>query len=417
MVELENIPQVAREQVQRIGAADLAIAVLGVTIDNGLDTMLASLRETLASLSSRPRTVLIHGTAATEQPWPASGDDDPLRLVSYPMISRESTSDPVESLSEAFRTALNISDNLGARACGIIASDPGPAIAQWTYRVVRPVLELDFDLATPCYAHHRFEGLINSSIVSPLMRALYGRRIQHPMGPDFGVSGRSIRRYLASMNGNRPARASPAAALTIAAISAGFEICEVRLGERHYANTDWANLSSLLAQVLGPAFGEVEQNASYWHKIRGSQPVPVFGERTLVNEETAAADVRHMIESFQLGFRNLHEIWGMVLPPATMLDLSRLARFDAEQFRMPDALWVRIVYDFALGYRLRSINRDHLLKAITPLYLAWVASYALEMETAAPSAAEQRLEKLSVAYETGKPYLLSRWRWPDRFNP
>ena len=102
---------------------------------------------------------------------------------------------------------------------------------------------------------------------------------------------------------------------------------------------------------------------------------------------------------------------------STMLDLSRLARLDADHFRMPDALWVRIVYDFALGYRLRTINRDHLLRAITPLYLAWVASYALEMEAAAPSAAEQRLERLSVAYETGKPYLLSRWRWPDRFNP
>jgi glucosylglycerate synthase len=30
---------------------------------------------------------------------------------------------------------------------------------------------------------------------------------------------------------------------------------------------------------------------------------------------------------------------------------------------------------------------------------------------------QKRLERLCVAYENGKPYLLSRWRWPDRFNP
>jgi len=82
---------------------------------------------------------------------------------------------------------------------------------------------------------------------------------------------------------------------------------------------------------------------------------------------------------------------------------------------MPDELWARIIYDFALGYHLRAITQDHLVRAMTPLYLAWVASYALQPEGAA--AAEARLEHLAVAYEMAKPYFLSRWRWPDRFNP
>ncbi|MGD1098030.1 MAG: hypothetical protein ABSB35_39340 [Bryobacteraceae bacterium] len=416
MVDLENIPQSAREQVQSIGAADLAIAVLGVGNDASFDSIVAGLREMLTSLSSRPRTVVIHGTSAAEPSPAVSGSDDSLRVLSYPKPSKEAT-DPVESLTEGFRTAFNISDNLGARACGIIASDPGPITPQWAYRLIRPVLDLDFDLVTPCYAHHKFEGLINSSIIAPMTRALYGRQIQSPMGPDFGISGRSISRYVGNSNGNRPGRLSPPAGLAAAAVGAGLEICQVRVGERRYGNTYWANLSSLLAQVLGPAFVEVEQSASYWHKIRGSQPVPVFGEKTPVNEETVAVDVRHMVESFQLGFRNLHEIWGMILPPASMLELGRLARQDADHFRVPDELWVRVVYDFALGHRLRTINRDHLLRAITPIYLAWVASYELEMEKSAPTEAEERLERLAVAYETGKPYFLSRWRWPDRFNP
>ena len=54
---------------------------------------------------------------------------------------------------------------------------------------------------------------------------------------------------------------------------------------------------------------------------------------------------------------------------------------------------------------------------MTPLYLAWVASYALQLDGAGPAAAEQRLEQLGLAYELAKPYFLSRWRWPDRFNP
>ena len=58
-----------------------------------------------------------------------------------------------------------------------------------------------------------------------------------------------------------------------------------------------------------------------------------------------------------------------------------------------------------------------LLRAMTPLYLAWVASFAIEMDSAMPAAVDRRLEQLCQAYESGKPYVLSRWRWPDRFNP
>jgi hypothetical protein len=82
-----------------------------------------------------------------------------------------------------------------------------------------------------------------------------------------------------------------------------------------------------------------------------------------------------------------------------------------------DQTWVRTVFDFALGYRLRTMNRDHLLRAFTPLYLAWAASFATEMQEARADEAERRLEALCLAFEAEKPYLISRWRWPDRFNP
>jgi hypothetical protein len=106
----------------------------------------------------------------------------------------------------------------------------------------------------------------------------------------------------------------------------------------------------------------------------------------------------------------------MILPPSTLVELRRLAR-EAGGFRLPDEMWARIVYDFALSFRLRTINRDQMLRALTPIYLGWVASYALELENATPEAIEQRLEKLCGAYETTKSYFIARWRWPDRFNP
>ena len=124
-----------------------------------------------------------------------------------------------------------------------------------------------------------------------------------------------------------------------------------------------------------------------------------------------------MMESFQLGNRDLREIWGLVLPPSTLFELHKLSRLPADQFLMPDDLWARIVYDFALAHRLRTISRDHLLKSMAPLYLAWVASYAQAVKKGGDLTVDQRFERLSAAYESCKSYLVSRWRWPDRFNP
>jgi hypothetical protein len=161
----------------------------------------------------------------------------------------------------------------------------------------------------------------------------------------------------------------------------------------------------------------MDVHAAVWQKMRVSQPVPAFGQPAPLAEERRAVDHRAMVESFHLGLRNLKDVWSLVLPPATLIEVGRLARLDADAFHLPPTLWARLIFDFALGYRLRAISRDHLLRAITPLYLAWVASFVLDVGAADRAAAADRLEQICRAFESEKPYLLARWRWPDRFHP
>jgi hypothetical protein len=123
-----------------------------------------------------------------------------------------------------------------------------------------------------------------------------------------------------------------------------------------------------------------------------------------------------MLDYFRLAYTNLHEIWSLVLPPNSLLGLKKLSQMPPASFRMSDTLWTHIVYDFILAYRLRTLNRGHLLGALTPLYLAWVASHLL-MTSDGLITPEAHIEALATAFETDKPYLVSRWRWPDRFNP
>jgi hypothetical protein len=416
-VEAESIPQQVQENIEKVETADLVVGVLAELDEDGL----VAIYDAFRTLPGSPRIVILRDDQALHLAQTNSETTEKSispNVVPWPLLRLDTPGLSMVNISAAYQSVFAASETFGARACCVIASRLESETG-WARQLARLLLEEDMDLVMPYYARHKFEGLLNSSIIAPLTRCLYGKRIHNPLGPDVGVSRRLFETMLATERGTRGTgnRVHPLASLAPAAICDNLQVCEIYVGARIFPPTDWTNISSVIAQILSPIFLDMERNAACWQRMRPSVSVPTIGDPVFVSQDMGTVEINRMIESFQLGTRDLQEIWGLVFPPSTLVELRRLSRLPLGQFRMPDDLWVRIVYDFALGHHLRTINRDHLLRSMTPLYLAWVASYALDLETAGPKALEQRLEHLSVAFESGKPYLVSRWRWPDRFNP
>jgi glucosylglycerate synthase len=415
-VEVDSISQQAEETIEKIENADLVVGILA-----DLDPKdIAMLCDELQTLAGSTRIVVLQndkGSGPTSTPSEAAAKITFPFLVPWPLLRPDPAGAPVLSAFAAYQAVFAVSEKLGARACCIVASKLESATPRWICQLVQPMLQSTLDLVLPRYARRKLERLLTGSVISPITGCLYAKRIHNPMGPDLGVSQRLFRKILGAERNARANGMHPLASLTSAALCDNMQVCEVHVGARSYPPTDWRNISSLIAQLLGPIFLDMERNAICWQRTRGCVPVPVIGEPVSVSQDTANPDISRMVESFQLGNRDLQEIWSLVLPPAILFELRKLSHLPLEQFRMPDELWARIVYDFALAHRLRTINRDHLLKSMTPLYLAWVASYALELSAEGENASEQRLERLGIAYESNKSYLVSRWRWPDRFNP
>jgi hypothetical protein len=394
-------------QTEQIGEADVVVGLIPASQDG--PAMAQAIARIVESMPAS-RAVLLHPPYASDGAGPAIANGN-WKLVSDTRLGWNPTA-IAQSFGESFRAVFEVTLKSGARACAAIASDLSSVTAQRVELLLEPAGGRRFDLVAPCYARHPFEGLINRAIVYPLMRALYGKRIRNPLGPDFGISTALLER----ISSGSKTRMHPVVSLAAEAATANLKICQAHLGQRSYSRPDWTNLSSVLSQVLAPVFLDVERYAPHWQHTRGSTPVPEFGQPMFVTGPEDAVEVSPLIELFSLASRNLSEVWSMILPPSTLVELRRLARREAG-FRMPDEVWARIIYDFALSFRLRTINRDQMLRALTPIYLGWVASYALELENATPEAIEERLEKLCAAYEAAKSYLISRWRWPDRFNP
>jgi hypothetical protein len=272
------------------------------------------------------------------------------------------------------------------------------------------------DLAMPRYDLGPRDGLVNSAILYPLSRAVYGARPRFPLALDLGLSLRMAERLATSAQkftttGQNDALLWPVAEAAVA----GYSISEVNIGSRTIPQPDTTDLNSLLARITASLFSDVEARAAFWQRSRIAQGFRAAAQSQAAVDAFAELDVQPMLDSFQLAYSNLQEIWSLVLPPNSLLGLKRLAASDPQTFRMADALWARILYDFLLAFRLRTINRGHLLGALTPLYLAWVASHIIYARSGVDP--ERHIEEIVQAFEFDKPYLVSRWRWPDRFNP
>lgn len=416
-MEVDSVSTLASTHGEQVERADLVVAVLTELDEGGI----SALTEGLRALPGSRRIVvtLRSGTAITPRNNTSDVETESgLRMVPWPALGLDTSGPPLPSISAGYQSIFAASLKLEAQGCCVIVSKLENEKPQWVSKFVQPLLEGDFDLVAPYYARPKLEGLLNSAIVSPLCRALYGRRIQNPMGPDLAISQRLFQKVASAdpkVTVNR--RIHPLASLTPLAACGNFKVCQVHLGPRTYPPSDWTNVSSILVEVLNPIFVDIERNAACWQRVREWLPVPLFGDPFAPSSEESSVDIDRLVNSFQLGVRDLQEIWSLVLPPTSLFELRRLARLTADQFAMPDELWVRVVYDFALAFRLRVVNHDHLLRSMTPLYLGWVASHARAIANSEPDGVENRFERLAIAYQTNKSYLVSRWRWPDRFNP
>lgn len=311
--------------------------------------------------------------------------------------------------------AAELAQKHEARSILMLGPEGSSLSAEALRSLAWPVATGSVDLALPYYNLAASAGLLNSAILYPMTRALFATRARFPLSIDFGLSPRMADRVGAAAQrfcalGQDDAILWPAAE----AVTAGFTLGEYEVGTRTLPQPPDPDIRTILVQVTSSLFTDIEAKAAFWQRPRRLPPSrPIAPHRATPEDRTS--ETASMVEGFRLAYSNLLEIWSLVLPPASLLGLKRLTILDPNAFRMPDNLWARIVYDFLIAFRMRTINRGHLLGALIPLYLAWVAGHI--NVTSSGVDPERHVEAVAAAFDADKPYLVARWRWPDRFNP
>jgi glucosylglycerate synthase len=378
-------------------AADLLVLVTAMAPEH-FKGVLANLQDAFA-----PGSFVV----ATQNELPANSPLS-LHVVATPQSSAAWSLKPID-----FVNAAQFGREHGAKAFLILGPESDSLSPLALRSLADAVLTASIDLVVPHYSLPSNAGLINSAILYPLTRAVFASRVRFPLSIDLGMSSRMAERLAGVAEPISAAGHADALLWPVnEAVALGFIADEVDVGSRAIPQPSDPDINSILALVTGSLFADIETKAALWQRPRK----PPLIRRPMVDAgmSDTSADVARMVAAFQLANANLQEIWSLVLPPNSLLSLRRCSVLDASAFRMPDSLWARIVYDFLIAYRLRTINRSHLLGALIPLYLAWVAGHINVI--ASGTSAERHIEAVAAAFEADKPYLVSRWRWPDRFN-
>ena len=415
-----TIRKEVQEQIETIQQADIVVGIPSFNNARTIGHVVRAVQAGLAKYFPDRKSVLVNSDGGST--------DNTLQIVQktsiedYASIHLHHRVEPVFKIAtpysgipgkgSAFRTIFEVAEALDAKACVVVDSDLRSITPEWIELLVKPVLEDGFDYVAPLYHRHKYDGTITNSIVYPLTRALYGKRVRQPIGGDFGFSGALAKFYLTKdVWQTDVARFGIDIWMTTTAIANQFKVTQSFLGAKiHDAKDPGSDLSAMLYQVVGATFELMETYRDVWKPIRGSEPVTAFGFEYSVGLEQVNVNTGRMLKLFREGLKNLREIWLDVLGNGDFLEVERLGALGDAEYRFPLTLWTRIIYDYAIVFHQKKLPTEHLIKSLTPLYLGKTASFILEVEQMGQQEAEAEIEKLCQEFENGKEYLIASWK-------
>ncbi len=310
----------------------------------------------------------------------------------------------------ALRTILAAAELLRAKACVVMSPDSTTVEPDWIQRLTLPIYKENFDLVTPMYRRHKFEGLLMRNLLYPMTRAVYGCGLREPYAAEFAISDRLGADFLTTDTwSNDLGRAGPEMCVTTRAITGNFRLCQSFLGTKVPVEGASTDLVAAMRRTVGVLFSSLEDNFQLWSTTSDPHPVPTFGLPAQVTLEPVSVDRKRLREMFASGVSELEPVFRSILSSSTLQELQRIAVTEEGEAKYTAELWARTVYEFAASYHKSVINRDHIIQALVPLYRGRTQTFIAENENASAEQIESSVESECVEFERLKPYLLDLW--------
>src|SRR5271157_3775919 len=192
-------------QLINVGEVDILVGLPTYNNAKTIGSIVRTIQSDILHCFPRERAVIINADGGSRDGTPelvtgVSIDDVRPASNLYALRTLHSISTKYATSPEsgaALRTILAAAELLRAKACVVLSPESANIESEWFAELLRPIYRGDFDLATPTYRRHKFDGLLITNLVYPMVRALYGVRIREAYTSEFGFSGRLGSQFLA----------------------------------------------------------------------------------------------------------------------------------------------------------------------------------------------------------------------------
>jgi hypothetical protein len=399
-----------------VGEVDILVGVATYNDAKTVGSVIQTVRAGLLRYFPRARAVVVNadgGSRDGTQELVRAASISDMRHVSNLYALRTlhciSTEYSRESAGGALQTILGAAELLRASTLLVISPESTNIEPEWIERLAKPVAKDNFDLISPIYRRHKFDALLVRTLVYPMTRAIYGKRLREPYPTDFAFSGKLATQMLGADPGaQEPGYDGAEMRLTLSAISGDFRVGQSFLGTKERVEHGAADLVAAMRRTVGVLFSSLE-NFAGWSTIKDSQPVPTIGVEHEVSLDPLRVNRKRLYQMFASGVAELEPVLKTILTVETLAELQAVAQQAEDCCLFKDELWVKTVYEFAASHHKAVISRDHVIQALAPLYRGKALTFVGENREASAEQVEQNVEALCLTFERLKPYLLQLW--------
>jgi len=324
-----------------------------------------------------------------------------------------STPEGVKGKGNNFWNLFHFCKKAGTRITIVVDADIRSITPEWIKYLGYPVKE-GYDLVTPLYSRHQFDGTITNHLCYPLVFSLTGFNIRQPIGGDFAFSTGLCSYWLEQSWDDVVRQYGIDVFMSLNALFGNFKICQAGLGTKVH-NASNPKLGRMFEEVVYTLFSTLIKYRCEWLDVRlkersnifwqtAVRKIECYGSEKLLEAQSLDIDILKLKQDCRNEYKKYHKLVNEYLSPYAYKKINNM--FNMDNYDVDIMLWSQMVYGLLFLFDGASEKiKGEIINVLKPLYFARSLTFDYQTWRYSTAFAEEEVESEAMAFLSQKPYL------------